>query len=155
MWWITLSLILAGIIFMLVEMLLIPGVGVAGIASLISLGAACWYSFVFIGQTEGWWVTAAVLATLVVMIVVILRSRTWKRLELDTEVTSKVNTEQQKLKAGDIGYTKTRLAPIGTGCFGQITCEVKSSDNSMIDAGTEVIVIAIVDNQALVKPINK
>lgn len=155
MWWITLSLILAGIIFMLVEMLLIPGVGVAGIASLISLGAACWYSFVFIGQTEGWWVTAAVLATLVVMIVVILRSRTWKRLELDTEVTSKVNTEQQKLKADDIGYTKTRLAPIGTGCFGQITCEVKSSDNSMIDAGTEVTVIAIVDNQALVKPINK
>ena len=57
MWWITLSLILAGIIFMLVEMLLIPGVGIAGIFSLISLGAACWYSFDFISPSAGWWVT--------------------------------------------------------------------------------------------------
>ena len=41
MWWITLSLILAGIIFMLVEMLLVPGVEIAKIFNLISLSAAC------------------------------------------------------------------------------------------------------------------
>ena len=79
MWWITLSLILAGIIFMLVEMLLVPGVGIAGIFSLISLGAACWYSFDFISPSAGWWVTATVLLMMVVMITVILRSKTWKR----------------------------------------------------------------------------
>lgn len=155
MWWITLSLILAGIIFMLVEMLLIPGVGIAGIFSLISLGAACWYSFDFISPSAGWWVTATVLLIMVVMITVILRSKTWKRFELNTEVTSKVNTDQQRLKVGDKGFAQTRLAPIGTGCFGNVTCEIKSADNSMISAGTEVDVTAIVDNQVLVKPVNK
>ena len=54
MWWITISLILAGIIFMLVEMLLVPGVGVAGFFSLISLGAACWYTFDYISPCAGW-----------------------------------------------------------------------------------------------------
>ena len=91
MWWIALALIIAGILLMFVEFLLVPGVGVAGVFSLLSLGAACWYTFYCIGYSAGWWVTSVVLALLLVFLFIILRTKTWKKLELNTDVTSKVN----------------------------------------------------------------
>ena len=153
MWWITVGLVLVGILLMLVEMLLVPGVGVAGIFSLAALVAACWYSFACIGYSEGWWVTVFVLALLVVMTMVILRNRTWRRFELKTEVTSRVNEESSLVKAGDKGVAQTRLAPMGTGKFDAVSCEVKSADNTMVGAGTPIEVVAVEDNQVLVKPI--
>lgn len=155
MWWITVGLIIVGIILMLIEMLLVPGVGVAGFLSLAALVASCWYTFDFIGASEGWWVTVFVLLMLVAMTAVILRKRTWKRFELDTEVTSKVNEESSLVKVGDRGVARTRLAPMGTGRFGNVSCEVKSADNSMVAAGTPVEVVAVEDNQVIVKPIEK
>lgn len=155
MWWITVGLILVGIILMLVEMLLVPGVGVAGFFSLAALFASCWYTFARIGDVEGWWVTVFVLLLLVAMTVVILRKRTWKRFELDTEVTSRVNEESSLVKPGDRGVAQTRLAPMGTGRFGGVSCEVKSSDNSMVSAGTPLEVVAVEDNQVIVKPIEQ
>ncbi len=154
MWWIALALIIAGILLMFVEFLLVPGVGVAGVFSLLSLGAACWYTFYCIGYSAGWWVTSVVLALLLVFLFIILRTKTWKKLELNTDVTSKVNTASSQLHVGDNGVTLTRLAPIGTGRFGTVCCEVKSSDSSMIASGTPVEVVQIIDNQVLVKPIN-
>ena len=71
MWWIALALIIAGILLMFVEFLLVPGVGVAGIFSLISLGAACWYTFDYIGYNAGWWVTSVVLALLLILLFII------------------------------------------------------------------------------------
>ncbi len=139
---------------MFVEFLLVPGVGVAGIFSLISLGAACWYTFDSIGYNAGWWVTSVVLALLLILLFIILRTKTWKKFELDTDVTSQVNTASSQLHEGDRGVTLTRLAPIGTGRFGTVCCEVKSSDSTMIASGTEVEVVQISDNQVLVKPIN-
>ena len=153
MWWITVGLVIVGILLMLVELLLVPGVGVAGFLGLASLVAACWYTFACIGYSGGWWVTVFVLAMLVVMTVVVLRNRTWKRFELKTEVNSRVNEESSLVNPGDKGVAQTRLAPMGTGRFGAVSCEVKSSDNSMIAAGTPLEVVAVENNQVIVKPL--
>ena len=155
MWWITVALIIAGILFMLVELLLVPGVGIGGILSLLSLGAACWYSFVYISDSAGWTVLVLVLILLVVSVVLALRSRTWRRFELKTEIDSKVNDECCRLEAGQKGVAQTRLAPMGTGRFGETSCEVKSHDNSLIDAGTPLEIVSIEDNQVIVKPITE
>jgi len=155
MWWITAALIFAGILFMLVELLLIPGVGIGGFLSLAALFAACWYSFVRIGTSTGWLVLILVLVLLVVSVCIALRAKTWKRFELKTEITSKVNDEASALHPSDRGTAQTRLAPMGTGRFGDIICEVKSADNSLIDAGTALEVVSIEDNQVIVKPLTE
>lgn len=155
MWWILLTLIFVGIIFLLIETLLMPGVGIAGILGLLSLGGACWYTFTYIGPAAGRWVTVGVVLAVVALVVFVLRSKTWKKFELDTEVTSKVNHEVDRLKVGDRGIAQTRLAPMGTGKFPAISCEVKSFDNSMVSAGTPLEVIEIEDGKAIVKPINE
>lgn len=155
MWWITVGLIIAGIVFMLIEMLLIPGVGVAGIFSLAAMAAASWYSFEFISPAAGWWVAVALLVMLVVMVFIILRKKTWKRFELNDELTSKVNLEPEKLSVGDRGVSVTRLAPIGNARFESISCEVKSYNNQMMDPGIAIEVVAVENNQVLVKPISE
>ncbi len=153
MWWITISLIIAGVLLMLIEFLLTPGLGVAGIFSLCSLVAACWYSFENLGRSAGWWVFAVVLVIIVVMLLVILRAKTWNRFGLETEITSKVNEESEKVHVGDRGVAATRLAPRGTGRFETASCEVKSLNNSLIDPGTAIEVVAVEDNEVIVKQI--
>ena len=133
MWWIVVTLIVLGIILMLVEMLLVPGVGVAGFLSLGSLVAACWYAFAEISTAAGWWTLLAAVLLLAVLLFFALRAKTWRRFELKTEVTSRM----------------------GTGRFGNVNCEVKSHDNTMVAAGTPVEVVAIEENKPLVKPITQ
>jgi membrane-bound ClpP family serine protease len=155
MWWIVVSLLVLGVILMLVEMLLIPGIGVAGFLSLGSLGVACWYAFTAISTTAGWWTSLAAVLLLGVMLFFILRAKTWRRFELKTEVTSHTGAEAEQVKVGDRGVAFTRLAPMGTGRFGAVSCEVKSHDNTMVAAGTPVEVVAIEENKPIVKPITQ
>ena len=152
MWWIIASLILLGAVLVLVELLIIPGVGFAGVAGLLSLIGACWYSFAYVSTVTGYWVTSCVLASILVMMFFILRAKTWKRFELEEKITSKVNVEADRLRVGDCGVAQTRLAPMGTGKFAACTCEVKSADNSMIAAGTGIEVVDTEDHKILVKP---
>ena len=153
MWWIVVTLLVLGVVLMLVEMLLVPGVGIAGFLSLGSLGVACWYAFTAISSTAGWWTTLAAVLLLGVMVFFALRAKTWRRFELKTEMTSQVGTEVADVHVGDRGIAYTRLAPLGTGRFGAVSCEVKSYDNTMVAAGTPLEVVAIEENKPLVKPI--
>ena len=153
MWWIVVTLLVLGVVLMLVEMLLVPGVGIAGFLSLGSLGVACWYAFTAISSTAGWWTTLAAVLLLGVMIFFALRAKTWRRFELKTEMTSRTGTEAENVHVGDRGVAYTRLAPLGTGRFGSLSCEVKSYDNQMVAAGTPLEVVAIEENKPLVKPV--
>lgn len=153
MWWILALLILLGVIFFTIETLLTPGVGIPGILGLLSLGGACWYAFDTYSPEVGRWVTAGVLVLVILIIILFLRGKTWRRFALNTEIDSKVNVEAEKLSVGMNGKAQTRLAPMGTGRFDSITCEVKSYDNSMVDAGTAIEIVEIVDGKIIVKPI--
>ena len=90
-----------------------------------------------------------------VMMFFALRAKTWQRFELKTEVNSKMGTESEGVHVGDRGVAYTRLAPMGTGRFGALSCEVKSFDNTMVAAGTPVEVVAIEENKPLVKPLTQ
>jgi len=153
--WIIATLIFFGILFILIETLLVPGIGVAGVLGLGSLIASCWYAFAYISTTAGIIVTAAELVVVVALILYVLRSKTWKKLELDTEIASKVNLDSSRVKVGDSGETLTRLAPMGNARIGSLTCEVKSSDGRMIAPHTAVEVDRIEDGKIMVKPINE
>ena len=110
-------------------------------------------AFTAISSTAGWWTTLAAVLLLGVMIFFALRAKTWRRFELKTEMTSRTGTEAENVHVGDRGVAYTRLAPLGTGRFGAISCEVKSYDNQMVAAGTPLEVVAIEENKPLVKPV--
>ena len=150
----TIILTIVGLVLVLSEIFLIPGVGVAGVLGVLSLGGACYYVFYEFGLLAGAVFTAAILTVLIGLIVYTIKTRAWKKLALNTKIDSKVqNIEEEALSVGDSGKAVTRLAPIGTARFDGKAYEVKSLEG-MIDAGTEVEVVMFEDNKIYVRPVS-
>ena len=98
------TLILVGLVLIFAEILLIPGVGVAGILGLLSMGGSCFYAFYEFGNTTGAIITAVNVVLVVALAVWILRAKTWKRMALETNIDSKaVLSEASVLAVGDRG----------------------------------------------------
>lgn len=145
------TLILVGLVLIFAEILLIPGVGVAGILGLLSMGGSCFYAFYEFGNVTGYIVTAVNVVLLVALSIWVLRARTWKRMSLETSIDSKA-VETSVLAVGDRGKTLTRLAPMGSARFGDFVVEVKAVEG-MLDPNIEVEVVLIEDNRIYVKPL--
>ncbi len=145
------TLILVGLVLIFAEILLIPGVGIAGILGLLSMGGSCFYAFYEFGNTVGAIVTAINAVLIVALTVWVLRAKTWKRMSLETNIDSKA-VEGATLSVGEKGKTLTRLAPMGSARFGNYVVEVKALEG-MLDPDTTVEVVLIEDNKIYVKPI--
>ncbi len=148
------TLILVGIVLMIAEILLIPGIGVAGILGLLSMGGSCWYAFYEFGNVTGGIVTSVTAVVLVAFAVIVLRAKTWKRMTLNTTIESKVNQVSIELHVGDKGKTSTRLAPMGSARFGDELVEVKALEG-MIDPNVEVEICMIEDEKIYVRPVSE
>ena len=144
-------MILVGLVLIFAEILLIPGVGVAGILGLLSMGGSCFYAFYEFGNVTGYIVTAVNVVLIVALSIWVLRAKTWKRMSLETSIDSKA-VETSVLAVGDRGKTLTRLAPMGSARFGDFVVEVKAVEG-MLDPNIEVEVVLIEDNRIYVKPL--
>ena len=148
------TLILVGLVLIFAEILLIPGVGVAGILGLLSIGGSCAYAFYEIGMTAGVIVTAVNAALLVALTIWVLRAKTWKRLTLETTVEGKAVSTETTISVGDRGVAVSRLAPMGMVRFEEEIVEVKALEG-MIDPSVEVEVVMIEDNRIYVQPLRE
>lgn len=145
------SLVIVGLILILAEILLIPGVGIAGVLGVLSMGGSCFYAFHEFGNLTGGVVTGINAILLVVLLVFVLRAKTWKRMTLETNIDAKaVADESEVVAVGDKGRTLTRLAPMGSVRFGDNVAEVKAIEG-MINPGTDVEVVMIEDNRIVVR----
>ena len=148
------TLILVGLVLMFAEILIIPGVGIAGVLGLLSMGGSCYYAFYEFGNTTGAIVTAVNVILLVALAVWILRAKTWKKMSLETNIDSKaVSDNASVLAVGDRGKTLTRIAPMGSARFGDFVVEVKAVEG-MLDPNVDVEVVLIEDNKIYVKPLS-
>lgn len=148
------TLILLGLVLIFAEILLIPGIGVAGILGLLSIGGSCFYAFHQMGTTIGVIVTVADAALLVALTIWVLRAKTWKKLTLETTVDGKAVAADEAILIGERGVTVTRLAPMGMVRFGGESVEVKALEG-MIDPGVDVEVVMIEDKKIYVQPVGE
>lgn len=147
------SLTIIGILLIIAEIALIPGIFVAGTLGLLAMAGSCWLAFDQYGQTAGLITIAVNILLAVTSTVLTLRSKTWKKLSLNTEIDSRTDSapEDKGIAVGSEGKTITRLAPMGKVLFGDVTVEC-TARNGLIDPGQEVTVILIDDNKIYVKP---
>lgn len=148
------SLIIIGLLLIFAEILLIPGVGVAGILGLLSLGGSCAYAFVQMGNAVGAVVTGVNILLVVGLSIYVLRAKTWKRLSLNTNIDSKAVVADEGISVGDRGVTVSRLAPMGTARFDMQLLEVKSLEG-FLDPEIDVEVVLIEDGKVYVKPVDE
>lgn len=137
-------LILLGILLILVETLLLPGFAITGILGICSVAAACWLAFTNNGTTAGIITILICIVLVTALIVFVLKSKTWKKATLNTNITSRTdaNPEDKGIAVGDKGMTLTRLNPMGKARFGNVDVEVRS-DEGYIDVHQQIYVRSI------------
>jgi len=101
-------LVLAGFLLLVVELLLVPGVGVPGFAGLAALVAACYFAFTRFGTLTGVVVTSCVSLALLALVIYVLRAKTWKRFALRDEIRATALAEDPLPETGTRGVTLTR-----------------------------------------------
>ena len=148
------SLIVIGMVLLLTEIMLIPGVGIAGVLGFLSVGGACYLAFCEYGTMTGIIVLASNAIVLVGLLIYVLRAQTWKKFTLNTNIDSKAVSTETVIAIGDYAKTVTRMAPIGSIRFNNKVMEAKALEG-MIDSGVDVEVVLIEDNKIYVAPINR
>ena len=128
MWYIVLLIVL-GLLFLVAELLLFPGLSIGGILALVCYGGAIWYAFDSLSVTAGIWTVVAVLALSLLSLIISLRAKTWQRLALKQEIDSVSMPKPETEGAlGTLGVTISRLAPMGKVSINGKTYEAKSTD---------------------------
>ena len=146
-------LILLGLILLFIETLLLPGFVFTGILGICSLAAACYFGFVNFGNTGGIITIIISVAVAAAFMVWILRSKTWKKATLNTEIKAAVDQRphEKGIAVGTKGVTSTRLNPMGRVRFDNgEEAEVHSLDG-LIEARRKVAVESVEEEKIFVK----
>lgn len=150
-WLVVVTLILIGLAFLLLEILVIPGVGIAGLIGFILLGIGVWQAYDYYGSVTGHWVLAGTFAGTVAILVYSLRAKTWRRVALKSEINSRVNiVDESKIKPGDAGKSVSRLVPTGKALFNNEFYEVRTL-GEFLDPGIDIVIEKIEDHKIFVK----
>lgn len=143
-------LLLVGIALFLLELFLIPGISIAGIAGTLFVGAAVYYAYAYIGNTAGNLTLGGSVLLLAIAIWIFVRSKALDRLALKAEIKGKNDPlENIKIQIGDIGITQSRLAPMGKVKVNGHIVEAKTNDD-FIDPGVDVVVLQVFNTNILV-----
>lgn len=151
-WTLIIIFLLAGLLFMLLEILVVPGFTVFGIIGFVTIAVSVWQAYASHGTPEGhYFLLGAILFTILILMLA-LKSKTWNKVMLGSEVNSRVNViELDKVRAGDEGTTVSRLAPVGKAIINGEFYEV-DSQGEYIEPQTKIVVISVDFSKIIVKP---
>lgn len=153
-WTLIAVLIIIGLLLLVLEILVIPGTGIVGVLGFGCLVFGIYQTYVTFGNTAGHITVASTAFLSFIAIYLSIRSNTWKKLSLKSEIKSQVNLIDEKvLHVGDKGMAIARLAPSGKARINDELFEVHTY-NLFVDENTEIEVIKIEANKVWVKPIN-
>ncbi len=154
MLWLVIVLIVVGILLLLLEVLVIPGTGFAGIAGFGAIVAGIWMAYADLGSHTGNYVLLFTVLVNALAIWLGIRSKTWKKAALASKIDSKVNTlDNMGLKAGDRGKTISRCAPMGKAEFNNHFVEVDAR-GEFIDQDVEIEIVKIDNNKIYIKTVD-
>jgi len=152
---IVIVLLVVGIIFFLLELFLIPGISIAGIAGTIFMGGAVYYAYTKISSAAGHITLFASIVLLAIAIIVFIRSKALDKMSLQTNILGKNEPmENMTIQIGDKGIASSRLAPMGKVKINGNIIEAKTNDD-FIDQGTEIKVVQIYKTNILVERITE
>lgn len=147
-------LILTGILLLILEVFVFPGITIAGIGGFILAASGVYMAYAQFGQTTGNIVLVSTIVTATVVIILALRSKTWDKLMLKTQLTESVEPiNEEQIQPGDQGITITRLNPMGKVRINDIDMEARCPD-SFVDPQVPIEVVKVFKTYVIVKPLN-
>lgn len=149
-WLVLFMLIAIGFVLLILEFLVFPGVNVAGILGIACVGIAIYVAYSTMGTTVGHLTLLGTALCGFGVTYYALRSKTWKRMQLDTRIDSTVEGVDQSIKEGDVGTSQGRLAPMGKVRVGDSVVEAESR-SGFVDENRDVVVLKVFKNKIIVK----
>ncbi len=148
-------LILLGLVLLLIEFAVIPGITIAGVGGFLLLIISVYVAFSELGRVGGFVTLAVVLILAPVMIYYFFKSRTGKKMILQKNIEGKIDLiNDEKILVGDTGKTIGRLAPMGKARVNGEIVEAQSV-GGFVDQHADIEVVKILSNKIIVKPVNK
>ena len=142
-------LIFLGVLFLVAELLLLPGISIGTILSLVCYGSAIYLAFDGYGTCTGAVTVAVVLLLSLITTLVSLRAKTWQRFSLKQAIdSSSMQLPEKEISVGARGISVSRLSPMGKVEIDGKSYEAKSAD-AFIDQKQPVEVIGF-DNFAVI-----
>jgi len=145
-------LVFFGLLFLVAELVLLPGVSIGAVLALVCYGSSVYLAFRDFGPVTG---TVVILVILVLSVTVVsLRAKTWQRFSLKQEIRSSSMPviPAEELQVGDRGVTLSRLSPMGKVEIGGRTYEAKSQ-GAYVDQQRDVEVVGFENFSVIVKTI--
>ena len=105
-------LVFFGLLFLVAELVLLPGVSIGAVLALVCYGSSVYLAFRDFGPVTGTVVILVILVLSVIATVVSLRAKTWQRFSLKQEIRSSSMPviPAEGLQVGDRGVT-SRASP--------------------------------------------
>ena len=143
-------LALIAVLLFLLEVFFLPGITIAGFGGLLFAAGTVYEAYVMKGTTAAVFTLLGMGLLFVICFIIFLKSGTWNKIALKTDINSKVENNVSKINIGDTGKTSTRLGPMGHVVINGVTVEAKAEDE-IIDANEEIIVTELHANNVTVK----
>ena len=148
---IVIVLCLVGILLILAEIFLIPGITVALIFGIAASIGGVYYAFSRLGLLAGFIAMFVVLLVIGIACVYLVKSKAMDRIALKTDIDSTITTgETLNIAVGDEGIALSRLNPIGKVQVKNVIMEGKSMGD-FIDERTPIVVINVGPSQLIVE----
>ena len=148
-------LIILGIVLLLIEVTILPGITIAGVGSFLVLVYSVYLAFTTYGSLIGFLTLAFVLIVAPLFVYKLFKGKTGKSMVLNTVLHGFVNEiNPEKVKVGDIGITIGRLAPMGKIKVNDEVVEVRST-GTLVNPGARVKIISIEKSLVTVEPLNQ
>jgi membrane-bound ClpP family serine protease len=148
-------LIILGIVLLLIEVTILPGITVAGVGSFLVLVYSVYLAFTTYGSLVGFLTLAFVLIVSPLLVYYFFKGKAGKSMVLNTVLTGIANEiNHEKVKVGDIGVTIGRLAPMGKIKVNDEVVEVRST-GTFVNPGEKVKIIHIEKSMVTVEPLNQ
>ena len=147
------AFIALSIIFFLIEVFLIPGVSIAGLAGAAFGVCGVVYAFMALGVTAGIITLFVGLVLFAIFTYILMKGKTLDRLSLKKNLDeTEVFKDLSELSVGQRGKTLSRLAPMGKVIFDGKIYEARCLD-ALVEAGVDVEVTNIEGTSLTVKVI--
>jgi membrane-bound ClpP family serine protease len=144
-------LIVLGLLLLLLEFAVVPGVTIAGIGGFLMLAGSVYLAFAGFGTGAGIVTLVFVLTAAPALVYYFFRSKVGKTMVLDTNIDAKVETfETDNIHPGDTGITLGRLAPLGKVRVNGVSVEAHST-GSFIDHNKPVRILKVYPGKVIVE----
>ncbi len=145
------GLILLGVVLILIELFIVPGISISGIAGIIALAAAVYAGYESYGEPTGHYILIIAIIIFIIMLIIALRSNTWKNLSLTTNTEGTAyKYDEKSVQKGDTGIAVSRLTPGGKVMIKEKLYDAHSEEG-LIKPHQEIYVKKLESNQLIVK----